>query len=517
MKKVGTFVCFFCLFQLFIIIITNSVHPSNGNNNKESACSAVVNLQERTAAFLFPGVRGTNWTWYRETTHDDILEYAWTISLGNGDPPASSFGAYLWKFSWSKQQIGTLEALLRKCQHSVFDNSGRLKGDLNAVIKAENGVVTIFVDDIRTFGDLFQERPRYAYFKIRLPDSGPSSCEAEINYQGLDDSSPSAEPPEEVRVRSTGHKITISPLNNPGNLTSACNEIRKSADEGDAENQMTLGVMYEKGLGIRQDEIEAARWYRKAAEQGHTSAQTILGSIYRSGRGVPQDYSEALKWYLKAANKGAAVAQFETAMMYNRGLGVQQDYAEAAKWYRKVAETGFAPAQYYLASLYEDGAGVPKDYGEALKWYRKAADQGFPEAQTNLGAMYADGLGVPQDFAEAVKWYLKAAAHDYPIAQSNLGIAYHTGKGAAQDHAEAVKWFTKAAEQGDPTGQFWLGVAYAKGEGVARNPVQACMWLILANEQGFEQAAEIENSLVATMTETQIDEAQRLAREWKAK
>lgn len=45
------------------------------------------------------------------------------------------------------------------------------------------------------------------------------------------------------------------------------------------------------------------------AEQGHASAQYNLGVIYDNGRGVSQDNRKALKWYVLAANQGDPVAQ----------------------------------------------------------------------------------------------------------------------------------------------------------------------------------------------------------------
>ena len=53
--------------------------------------------------------------------------------------------------------------------------------------------------------------------------------------------------------------------------------------------QFNLGLMYDKGEGVPQDDAEAVRWYRLAAEQGHAEAQANLGWMYDAGRGVPQD------------------------------------------------------------------------------------------------------------------------------------------------------------------------------------------------------------------------------------
>jgi TPR repeat protein len=47
--------------------------------------------------------------------------------------------------------------------------------------------------------------------------------------------------------------------------------------------------MYDEGRGVPQDDAEAVRWYRKAAEQGDAEAQGKLGVMYANGRGVPND------------------------------------------------------------------------------------------------------------------------------------------------------------------------------------------------------------------------------------
>jgi hypothetical protein len=65
-----------------------------------------------------------------------------------------------------------------------------------------------------------------------------------------------------------------------------------------------LGVCYESGEGVDQDEAEAAKWFCKAAEQGHSGAQYNLGICYESGQGVDQDVTEAAKWFRKAIEQG---------------------------------------------------------------------------------------------------------------------------------------------------------------------------------------------------------------------
>ena len=44
------------------------------------------------------------------------------------------------------------------------------------------------------------------------------------------------------------------------------------AEQGDVNAQFNLGVIYEKGQGVKQDYFEAVNWYRKASEQGYAKA-----------------------------------------------------------------------------------------------------------------------------------------------------------------------------------------------------------------------------------------------------
>ena len=47
-----------------------------------------------------------------------------------------------------------------------------------------------------------------------------------------------------------------------------------------------MGLMYHLDQGVSQH-TQAASWYRKAAEQGHAEAQNNLGIMYAKGWGVP--------------------------------------------------------------------------------------------------------------------------------------------------------------------------------------------------------------------------------------
>ena len=62
--------------------------------------------------------------------------------------------------------------------------------------------------------------------------------------------------------------------------------------------------MYWRGNGVTRDYAEALKWYRKAAEQGVAEAQNNLGLMYEKGMGVLQDMIAAHMWLTIAAANG---------------------------------------------------------------------------------------------------------------------------------------------------------------------------------------------------------------------
>ena len=59
-----------------------------------------------------------------------------------------------------------------------------------------------------------------------------------------------------------------------------------------------------KGQGVPQDDAEAFKWYKLAAEQGRADAQMTLGLMYATGKGVPEDFVYAYVWMNLAASNG---------------------------------------------------------------------------------------------------------------------------------------------------------------------------------------------------------------------
>ena len=115
-------------------------------------------------------------------------------------------------------------------------------------------------------------------------------------------------------------------------LESSCTEIddlKKAAEQGDADAQFNLGCMYADGEGVAEDSAEAVKWWLKAAEQRTAMAQNNLGYMYDNGQGVDQDNVEAYMWYNLAAAQGDEKAKTNKGIISERMTSEQ--IAEAQK------------------------------------------------------------------------------------------------------------------------------------------------------------------------------------------
>lgn len=145
-----------------------------------------------------------------------------------------------------------------------------------------------------------------------------------------------------------------------------------------------------------------------------------------------------------------------------------------------------------------------------------------PEGQWFLGHQYHQGWeGTPQDFEEAEKWFRKSALQGHQMAQASLGQMYLKGEGVEVDYRESARWWRYAAEQGMPIAQHKMGVFYLSGLAGEQDNKLAYMWLNLTaagdDDNIASEARELRSELAGEMTSSEIEEAQRLSREWTPK
>jgi TPR repeat protein len=121
-----------------------------------------------------------------------------------------------------------------------------------------------------------------------------------------------------------------------GDYTTALRFLRPLAEQGNARAQYNLGIMYDNGEGVPENDAEAVKWYRLAADQGLAFAQSGLGLMYANGKGLPRDYAEGYKWLaLAAAQHDEFASQRDAVRRLMTPAQVAEAQKLAAEWKQK--------------------------------------------------------------------------------------------------------------------------------------------------------------------------------------
>ena len=117
-----------------------------------------------------------------------------------------------------------------------------------------------------------------------------------------------------------------------GDYATALKLLGPLAREGDPAAQSSIAFMYQNGLGVPQDQNQAATWFHEAAEHDYPPAMVNLGATDDAGVGVPQDNVEAHKWYslaIEARGPTDATAR-DVATANRKGLAARMTELELA-------------------------------------------------------------------------------------------------------------------------------------------------------------------------------------------
>ena len=124
----------------------------------------------------------------------------------------------------------------------------------------------------------------------------------------------------------------------------------------------------------------------------------------------------------------------------------------------------------------------------------------------------------PQRSGRQQNLLLAAAAALMLFGSSGAAWAsYEDGQAAFEqrDYQQALMELQPLAEQGDARAQYLVGIIYRDGLSVQQDFVTAYAWLHVAAANGQPQAASARDGMSWRLTPSEIDEAQRLAREWR--
>lgn len=117
----------------------------------------------------------------------------------------------------------------------------------------------------------------------------------------------------------------------------------------DPNDQLVTGYKY-----LASNMFSKARyWIEKSALQGNANAEWTLGLMFLKGDGVYKDYTNAKNWFEKSSTQGNVNATYDLAAMYNNGEGIQKDISTAKQLFIKCASVGHKEAIKELIKIYK--------------------------------------------------------------------------------------------------------------------------------------------------------------------
>ena len=175
-------------------------------------------------------------------------------------------------------------------------------------------------------------------------------------------------------------------VNDPETHKEAIKWMFAAARGGDPIAQYDAGCLREHGEDHQKHLPDAVRWYRLSAEQDYAPAQEALGLCYYFGLGVEENDEEAAKWlHPAAAYDFLPTAQRILGELYGYGWGVEQSDEKAIYWFERAIKNGDEPTTLTAAAFY-------------IGWGRApAAERNIHRALTLL-LTTLDSLGPEDDF-----------------------------------------------------------------------------------------------------------------------
>lgn len=299
----------------------------------------------------------------------------------------------------------------------------------------------------------------------------------------------------------------------PAKQAEAFAVAKQAATAGNPEAALLVAIMYERGISVPENQVEALYWYQQASMNPVTGF--ILGTYYSEGKGLGKDIQKGKDLLQQAADGGFSYAGLNLAILQqqngeaflpelnkaknegNSKAGIlladyyllqandPQKMNEAREIYQYLANKGDRDAQLKLAFLYDRGLGGEANIERAEQLYTESAEQGQPLAQFLLGHLYQMGrIGKEPDYNAAKKWY-EMAKKQYNPAAVALGFIYDT---VEDDYLHAAVNYQIAADKNNAIGALNLGLIYEYGKGMPVDNVKAMHYYQAAADKGVSKA-----------------------------
>lgn len=264
--------------------------------------------------------------------------------------------------------------------------------------------------------------------------------------------------------------------------------LKTAAEQGDADAQYRLGIIYREGKEVRRSLRLALAYFRRAAAKGHRPARFMLALADMNGKGVIPDEKKAFAKFRELYDGGFDAAGIPLGVLYYEGRGTEKNYAAAAECLRRglKAKNGMTPEispETILGRMYYTGGfGLKPDFSEAFKYLKPAGRN--PENQYLLGCLCRDGKGTPRDPAAAAAYFRQAAEQGHLRGEKEFGKLCHYGLGVKKDDLLAVRYLSPAAERNDPEAALLLAEIHADEKSPAGDVKNALKYFRIAARSG---------------------------------
>ena len=223
----------------------------------------------------------------------------------------------------------------------------------------------------------------------------------------------------------------------PGPLPGSYSDIDTSLSD---ELMYEIGVDYEFGIDLPQNDDAAFAWYQCAAAAGSADAMNSVGDAYYYGIVVPRSLRTAIEFYERAADLDNGDALANLAYLHFEREGLPLDDTKAVLYARRAAELGSDYGMEQLVFALTNGHGVEENENEANEWrFRRYKAEKTGEVAIEIGYAFArGGAHLPVSQSDAMHWFNQAALLGDDTARLEIARRLHWGYGVEQDSEKAV-------------------------------------------------------------------------------
>jgi len=232
-------------------------------------------------------------------------------------------------------------------------------------------------------------------------------------------------------------------------------EIQTILDDANANSPEALtlvGLWYEQGKILPQDEVLASTYYLRATRCSSRWSPVLLWNLTHT-----KDYFAKLK---RKIDSNDPAAKFVWAELILSGFDHQLTEQQAVQFLEDASKEGYAEATVELGIRLCSGTLLIQDREHGKMFLKQAADAGNAEAQIRLWM-----IELNENHATASSSLVDSLKHSTDagsvLAEAMLGYCYQKGIGVTLDIPKSVYYYREAARRGSETAYNALKELYA--------------------------------------------------------